>query len=60
MSKIAAQKRHVQVQENGDLDEALCEKPLDSYTVQILRQRTLYKMQRGLWLQYEQEWNRFK
>lgn len=43
----------------GDLREASVDKPLDPYTVEILRQKTLYKMQRDLWRQYESEWNKF-
>lgn len=35
------------------------DKPLDPYTVEILRQKTLYRMQRDLWKQYEHEWSKF-
>ena len=61
LSMTTTQRRHIHVQENTNLEELTSsERPLDDYTVQILRQRTLYKMQKHLWYLYELEWNRFK
>ena len=36
------------------------EKALDPATVEFIRQVTLYKMQRDLWILYEFEWHKFK
>lgn len=52
VAKITAKRmgpRAAIVKRNADRVLYGTDKPLDSYTINVLRQRTLYKMQRSLW-----------